>query len=168
LTLSGGKLYWTDQKDNVTPHQASSIAPISTAATPAVIITGLIKPHDLAIDTDAGKLYYTDQGDGNDGPGDGGIIYRSDLDGSNPGTLLDTLGVGIRGIAIDSTNNKLYWTDHQADHIYRADLDGSNPTPIVNHRACNNLTTSPLTWQPENSTLPTVMIQCYLSLQPRR
>ena len=75
----------------------------------------------------------------------GGTLYFSDIfnptfsDGwirsvSTDGTGLQTLintGGGLRGVAVDRSAGKLYWTNVDSDKIRRANLDGSNPEDLV-------------------------------------
>ena len=57
-------------------------------------------------------------------------IQRSDLDGGHVENLVTGL-VTPRGIALDMTNGKMYWTDPDARRINRANLDGSDVEDLV-------------------------------------
>lgn len=57
-------------------------------------------------------------------------IVRADSDGANPVDIVANGGYPS-GLAVDSTNRKLYWSDFNGKRIMRAELDGSNPTQIV-------------------------------------
>jgi hypothetical protein len=59
-------------------------------------------------------------------------IQKSDLDGSNAGTIL-TSTAGVYGLATDLTNSKIYYTNVITDKIYRSDLDGQNSSVILNN-----------------------------------
>ena len=85
----------------------------------ATFALGLVQPNDAYA---SGKMYWTD--------GDGETIRRADLDGSNIEDL-PTAGVeDPAGIALDLTDEKIYFTAtiDQFDRrgIRRANLDGSN------------------------------------------
>ncbi len=78
----------------------------------------------------------------------GGVLFFSEVfsplfsDGSiklvnTDGTRLQTLvkvGGGLRGMAVDASAGKLYWTDVINDVIRRANLFGSNPEDLVTAR----------------------------------
>jgi|GEM_PF-3246409 len=57
-------------------------------------------------------------------------IVRVDSDGANPVDIVPNGGYPS-GLAVDSTNSKLYWSDFNGKRVMRAELDGSNPTQIV-------------------------------------
>jgi hypothetical protein len=59
-----------------------------------------------------------------------GSIRRMESDGSGLVTLVDT-GGGLRGLAVDTTGGKLYWSDVNVPVIRRANLDGSDVEDIV-------------------------------------
>ncbi len=83
------------------------------------LVTGLSNPSGIAVDAVNGKLYWTDRGE-ND------VIQRSNTDGSDVETLVDTGNVDAFGIALDVPSGKMYWADSALDLIKRANLDGSN------------------------------------------
>ena len=83
-----------------------------------------------------GKIYWTDSGTGNPNPLQDDKIQRANLDGSNVETLLtfeNFLRVP-RGIALDVTGGKMYWTDATRDRIRRANLDGSGVEDLLDTR----------------------------------
>ncbi|WP_225411905.1 Ig-like domain-containing protein [Stigmatella hybrida] len=57
-------------------------------------------------------------------------IVRADSEGANPVDIVANGGYPS-GLAVDSTNRKLYWSDFTGKRIMRAELDGSNPTQVV-------------------------------------
>ncbi len=59
-----------------------------------------------------------------------GTIKRVNTDGTGLQTLVD-VGGGLRGVAVDASAGKLYWTDVINDVIRRANLFGSNPEDLV-------------------------------------
>ena len=83
------------------------------------ILTGLDSPNRVALDLDAGKLYWTEAG-GRDG------IYRADLDGSNDEILVSSGLSNPAGISLDKSAGKLYWVDRSSQMIKRANLNGSD------------------------------------------
>lgn len=59
-----------------------------------------------------------------------GYVSRIGTDGTGYTRLLET-GSGIRAVAIDGIEGKVYWTDVNNYVIARANLDGSNPENVV-------------------------------------
>ncbi|SEU26601.1 Ig-like domain-containing protein [Stigmatella erecta] len=57
-------------------------------------------------------------------------IVRADGDGANPVDVVVNAGFPS-GLAVDTANRKLYWSDFTGKQIMRAELDGSNPTQVV-------------------------------------
>ena len=85
-------------------------------------------PSGIALDLDAGKMYWT---------GDK-MIYRTNLDGSGVEDLVTVTGsVWPDGIALDLGTGKMYWTvwevyaDEISGKIQRANLDGSGVEDLV-------------------------------------
>jgi hypothetical protein len=56
-----------------------------------------------------------------------GTIGQSNLDGSNPHTIVTGFAGSVCGIAVD--DNYLYWAELAAGSIGRSNLDGSDPEP---------------------------------------
>ena len=88
----------------------------------------------IALDVSGGKMYWMAL-TGWDGWGDDsvGLVYRSNLDGSNVEPLVTGL-YWPGGIALDVSGGKMYWTDRGDDSVglvYRSNLDGSNVEPLV-------------------------------------
>jgi len=115
-----GTLYWADE--NLSSIQRCDMG--DCAGTLETLITGNIDPHDIELDTAAGKMYFADSVFG---------ICRANLDGSNIELLVPT-GV-LDGIALDLPAGKIYWVEPANGMLRRAGLDGSNvediPVPNV-------------------------------------
>lgn len=60
-----------------------------------------------------------------------GPMERSNLDGTNVETLISSGISDIRQMAIDTNNDKIYWTSESGQKISRSDLDGSNVEDII-------------------------------------
>ncbi len=58
-------------------------------------------------------------------------VQKSDFDGNNL-SLLATSSLGLYGIAIDISNNKIFFTNVVSDEISVTELDGSPTTVILN------------------------------------
>lgn len=62
------------------------------------------------------------------------VIFRSNLDGTNPEMILDngvesgTHGINLGQLAVDSISQHIYWAT--TSHIWRANLDGTNVTEV--------------------------------------
>ena len=85
-------------------------------------ITGLESPKNIAVDVSGGKLYWTEQTDDTTGK-----IRRADLDGSNV-QLVKALTSIPHGIALDTTNRKIYLTNAWGK-VQRMNFNGSSFQP---------------------------------------
>lgn len=63
-------------------------------------------------------------------PSNTGDIRRVETDGSGLETILSVQD-GLRGIAVDPSAGKIYWTDVDRDKIQRANLDGSDVEDLI-------------------------------------
>ena len=115
VDTADNKLYWTD----------STQGRIHSADLNGENITTIIELDDIkdiAVDTEGGKLYFSDTF----------AIRRANLDGTNVEIILTGWGTrsttGIGGIAV--ADGKIYWTEllgwsHEGN-IHRANLNGTN------------------------------------------
>lgn len=92
-------------------------------------------PEGIALDVDAGKVYWTDNPPVGR-PGPSGLVRRANLDGSGPEDVVDSLDDPL-GIALDPLHTALagprvYWGDGgAANDIRRFDLGGLQPTTLT-------------------------------------
>ncbi len=96
---------------------------------PNVIATGCRVPDGIAVDRDAGHVYWTNMGVPrlNDGS-----IERADLDGKNRKTIVPEGGTFTpKQMQIEKKTGKLYWCDREGMRVMRANLDGSNIETLV-------------------------------------
>lgn len=95
-----------------------------------VLIEGLKgQPDGIAIDVEAGHIYWTNMGDyaANDGS-----IERSNLDGSNVTTIVKAGGTWTgKQLVLDKQNGRLYWSDREGLRVMRVNLDGSGLETLV-------------------------------------
>lgn len=89
-------------------------------------------PHQLEVDLQNGLIYWIED----NGPALPARIGRCELDGSNATYLIEDAGARGGGIALDTRNGHLFWTESYTGptvmlSVWRCDLDGSNPLPIV-------------------------------------
>ena len=95
-----------------------------------VIVTDCRLPDGIAVDVEAGHVYWTNMGSSpstNDGS-----IERADLDGKNRRVIVP-LGSTFtpKQIQLDKKNGKLYLCDREGMRVMRANLDGSRIETLV-------------------------------------
>src|SRR5215471_5794766 len=93
------------------------------------IVTDCRMPDGIAIDAEAGHIYWTNMGvpSRNDGS-----IERADLDGSNRRIIVPEGGTFTpKQMTLDRKNRKLYWSDREGMCVMRANFDGSNIETLV-------------------------------------
>ena len=125
-------IYWltgslTDGNGNITrpayiQRLTSVSANVETLWESSSSIRGNVR--QLAVDTVAGKLYWTEQIDGSRSE-----LKRANLDGSAPQKLA-TLRSVLTSIAVDTKKRKLYWTNSDG-RIQRANLNGKQIRTLV-------------------------------------
>ena len=90
-------------------------------------------PDGVAVDADAGYMYWTNMG--NPKANDGSIL-RSDLSGKNMQAVVPPGGTFTpKQLQIDTRNRKLYWSDREGMRVMRANVDGSNVETLVDTSA---------------------------------
>ena len=77
-------------------------------------------PRAIALDVNAGKMYWTEFG----------MVKRSNLDGTGEEDVASTPGF-LEGIALDLSAGKMYWTARNAGIIRKSDLDGTEIETIA-------------------------------------
>jgi len=113
-------LFWCDAS-------ADNISHIDNNHNQDVVVSGLNSPVQIDIDVQNKKIYWADHR----------LIQRSDLDGKNVETVLDTDNIPepnlfpfYFGVVVDTDNGVLYCSDAYNDRILVADLDGMNATAV--------------------------------------
>jgi DNA-binding beta-propeller fold protein YncE len=131
VDLTAGHLYWTNMGNPVSNDGSIERSDLDGSNVTHIVPPGnTFTPKQLQLDEKNRKLYWCDR--------EGMRIMRTNLDGSNIETLLDTSegearpGKDIKkwcvGIALDVEAGKLYWTQKGSDNagegrIFRANLE---------------------------------------------
>jgi hypothetical protein len=93
------------------------------------IVTDCRNPDGIAVDAQAGHIYWTNMGVPNLNDGS---IERIDLDGGNRNVIVPEGGTFTpKQIHLDKKNGKLYWCDREGMRVMRANLDGSQVETLV-------------------------------------
>ena len=118
-----GTLYWTDSNRGAKLKRAN----LDGSNVQNIVTQGLESPRYIALDVEAGKMYWTDGFVGT------AKLQRANLDGSNVEDLITQGLEWPRGIALDVETGKMYWTDGSfgTAKLQRANLDGSNVEDLV-------------------------------------
>ena len=93
------------------------------------IVSDCRLPDGIAVDVEAGHLYWTNMGvpSQNDGS-----IERADIDGKNRRVIVPEGGTFTpKQIHLDSKSGKIYWCDREGMRVMRSNLDGSQIETLV-------------------------------------
>src|SRR5712671_3167586 len=94
-----------------------------------VIVTECRLPDGIAVDVEAGHIYWTNMGVPNRNDGS---IERADLDGQNRKTIVpEGQTFTPKQLHLDKKNRKLYWSDREGMRVMRSNLDGSKLETLV-------------------------------------
>jgi hypothetical protein len=89
----------------------------------------------LAVDENAGKLYWSDNGQSFDVTARG-MIYRSNLDGSAQETLYTAIlprnSESVGQLQLDADAQLIYWIDEEGKRIHRMGLNGAGELTVAN------------------------------------
>ena len=93
------------------------------------LVTGTKIPDGVAIDVQAGHLYWTNMGYP---PANDGSIERIDLEGGNRTVIVPPGGTHTpKQLHLDTAGRKLYWGDREGMRVMRCNLDGSDIEVLV-------------------------------------
>ncbi|GLS34376.1 hypothetical protein SAMN04488498_12725 [Mesorhizobium albiziae] len=94
-----------------------------------VIIAGCPLPDGIAIDVEAGHIYWTNMGVPNLNDGS---IERADFDGGNRKVIVAPGRTHTpKQLHLEKHSGKLYWSDREGMRVMRANLDGTNVETLV-------------------------------------
>src|SRR5262245_42769744 len=93
------------------------------------IVTDCRFPDGIAVDVEAGHIYWTNMGVP---PLNDGSIERADLDGGTRRVIVPPGGTHTpTQLQLDKENGKLYWGDREGMRVMRCNLDGSQVQTLV-------------------------------------
>ena len=93
------------------------------------IVTNCRLPDGIAVDVEAGHIYWTNMGVPNLNDGS---IERADIDGKNRKVIVpEGVTHTPKQMHLDKENGKLYWCDREGMRVMRANLDGSRVETLV-------------------------------------
>lgn len=122
---ANGRLYFSYMNPLIDSLTPSSIARIDfDDGDLTSVIGGLVEPRGIALDLDAGRIYWGDFS------GMSGKIEVADIDGGNRSPVVVDLGDPY-GVAIDADTKAIYWSDRAAGVIQRLTPDADSPETIV-------------------------------------
>ena len=122
----GDKLYWTD---------LNSIFRADLDGTNIELVLADAGAWDIAIDSAAGKMYWTEGFDGNK-------IFRANTDGTGLEELATTGAPS--GIDLDLVKGHVYWTEQASNSIKRSNLDGSGVEIVLFNEFSSSSFSTPL------------------------
>ena len=118
IALAGGKMYWTERG-----HDRVRVANLD-GSNQSNLFNGPDDPQGIAIA--GGRIYWTETANRD-------TVKSAPLEDVSDVTIIrDNSGTSSpHGVAVDTTNGKVYWVDYDRDTVERADLDGGNYERII-------------------------------------
>ena len=98
-----------------------------------VVTREVSKPRGLALDPDAGFIFFTEWGTGRPS------LERAKMDGTQRTELVNKDIVYPYGVTLDRPNRHVYWVDTYLDYIERCGYNGEARRTIVRGQAAQNL-----------------------------
>jgi hypothetical protein len=119
----GGRLFFLEASEG----RVFSAKP--DGADKKLVVAGCRMPDGVAIDSEAGHIYWTNMGapTRNDGS-----IERIDFDGMNRRTIIPSGGTFTpKQLQFEKNARKLYWSDREGMRVMRSNLNGSEVETLV-------------------------------------
>ena len=129
LDTNANKMVWTETATGLIKQANLDGSGVTTLVDVWSVASGNPSLFWIVLDAENQQLYWTQ---GRNASLFAFEIWQADANGSNPRAIY-TDGRFLDGLAVDSSANKLYWTDtldNEDGVIMQANLDGSNPTPL--------------------------------------
>ena len=123
INQAAGEMYWTESWIGPGSIRKANL----DGSNVQVILSNVIRPQGLALDVQAGKMYWAETPNSYFEPNNANAIYRANLDGTGKEQLINLLGAS--GVTLDLVNNKMYLPDF--NRIIRTNLDGSGVEVLV-------------------------------------
>jgi len=130
LDIIGGKIFWTDRGTTHDPSEPPriTVGRMDGFGSPSILFDdsdGLSIPYGIAVDVEAGLLYWSDTGTAK--------IHVGNIDGSGSPTVLYTSADGFVepvGITLNKESGMLYISDSETGIIAVAKSDGAGITEL--------------------------------------
>ncbi|XP_038048392.1 low-density lipoprotein receptor-related protein 4-like isoform X2 [Patiria miniata] len=112
-------LYWVN-----TGNKSILAIPFDGRLPSSLVLGGLGKPRDVAVDPKEKFMYWTDWGDSP-------MIGKAGLDGSQPTQLVNSSIVWPNGLALDYEARRVYWVDSRLDRMEYIGFDGDGRRILI-------------------------------------
>jgi|GEM_PF-1518619 len=123
LSIATGKIHWIDSRSGIVTLYRANLDGTNIESLIAGAAASFF-PFNLALDNVNDKIYWADLGATNRG------IRRANLDGTSIENVVTGLNLPS-SVAVDTTGQKVFWTDQGTGKIQRANLDGTLVEDIV-------------------------------------
>ncbi|RUS89222.1 hypothetical protein EGW08_003032, partial [Elysia chlorotica] len=119
LDWAGRNLYWTDSGND-----RIEVITLDTKLRTVIIWNGLDHPRDIVVHPLKGYMFWTDLGKS-------AAIERAGMDGSQREVIVGHNTTWPNGLAIDHTDDRLYWVDAGTHALESCSMDGKDRRVIV-------------------------------------
>jgi sugar lactone lactonase YvrE len=117
IDATNGKIYWTGYQPATLSKSNLDGTGVQTIGVPVSVACG------IAVNPSTLDLYWTDYW--------GGMVYRTDKSlSAGPGAPIMGGGSGTAGLALDLSNNFLYWAEWNMCMVFRMDLSSPGRQPV--------------------------------------
>jgi DNA-binding beta-propeller fold protein YncE len=121
--LTGPRIFYLDAKGRLLTAKPDG------SDLRVVLAAGMSGPDGVAVDVEAGYIYWTNMGKVKV---DDGSIQRLNLDGTNLTTIVPVGGTfTAKQLKLEKKSGKLYWSDREGMRVMRCNLDGTHVETLV-------------------------------------
>lgn len=125
------------EKHFLSDKSTASVLPVTESVVGSPVQTGVTQVWSVAYDPYEDTVYSTDIGSGR--------ILRTSSNGANPEVIVEIPGAVLRGLAVDSRANRLYYLNSDTDTLNVCRLDGKSPEVLFSgFRRPNDMALDPL------------------------